>query len=58
MIDTMVATEPGVEYAPLFYKPLEKIKEINLRKGKGNFDNLMRISRDSKMCYSVVVNKS
>lgn len=48
MIGKMVAAEPGVEYAPLFYKPLEKIKDINLRKSKGNFDNLMRISCDSK----------
>ena len=48
MIGKMVEAEPGVEYAPLFYKPLEKIKDINLRRSKGNFDNLMRISRDSK----------
>ena len=46
MIGIMVAAEPGVEYAPLYYKPLEKVKDFNLRKNKGHFDRLMRISRD------------
>ena len=32
----MVAAEPGVEYAPLFYKPLEKIKDIFLQQYSGN----------------------
>lgn len=27
LIGKLVATEPGVEYAPLFIKPLEKIKD-------------------------------
>ena len=46
MIGKMVVAEPGVEYAPLYYKPLEKVKDFNLRKNKGDFDRLMRISRD------------
>ena len=33
-----VASEPGVEHAPLFYKPLEKIKEFQFQINKGNFN--------------------
>ena len=46
MIGKMVAAESRVEYAPLYYKPLEKIKDLNLRKNKDDFDRLMRISRN------------
>ena len=46
MTGIMVAAEPGVEYAPLYYKPLDKVKDFNLRKHKGDFDRLMKISRD------------
>ena len=43
MIGKLVATEPGIEYAPLYYKLLEKIKEEELNKHKGNFDSFMAI---------------
>ena len=46
MIEKMVVAEPGVGYTPLYYKPLEKVKDLNFRKNKGDFDRLMRISRD------------
>lgn len=39
----MVSTEQGVEYAPLFYKRLEKVKDGKLRKVKGDFDKFMSI---------------
>ncbi|XP_053374034.1 uncharacterized protein LOC128546760 [Mercenaria mercenaria] len=39
----MVAAEPGVEAAPLFYKPLEKIKDKCIKIAKGDFDNYMKI---------------
>lgn len=39
----MVAAEPAIAHAPLFYKPLEKIKETHLRKTKGNFDHFLPI---------------
>lgn len=48
MIGKMVAAEAGVEYAPLFYKPLEKMKEFHLRLNKGNFDHFMRVSSQAK----------
>ena len=48
LIGLMVASEPGVEHAPLFYKPLEKIKEFQLRINKGNFDRYMKINSKCK----------
>lgn len=43
LIGKMVATEQGVEYAPLFYKPLERVKDKYLRLNKGDFNKLMKI---------------
>ena len=38
----LVAAELGIEYVPLYYKPLEKLKEqLNIH--KGNFDSFMTI---------------
>lgn len=31
LIGKLVAAEPGIEYAPLYYKPLEKLKEEQLK---------------------------
>ena len=45
----MVAAELGVEYALLFYKPLEKVKDRQLRLNKGNLDHFMKISLDIKL---------
>ena len=44
LIGKLVATEPGVEYAQLRYKPMEKIKEKQLKLNNGNFDASMKIS--------------
>ena len=43
LIGKLVATESGIEYAPLYYKPLEKVKEEELNIHKGNFDSFMTI---------------
>ena len=43
LIGKLVATEPGIEYVPLYYKPLEKIKDKELKIHKGNFDSFMTI---------------
>ena len=51
MIGKMVASEPGVDYAALFYKPLEKVKEQQLRINKGNFDCYM-LSKKPKVIFS------
>ena len=48
LIGKLVATEPGVEYAHLRYKPLERIKEKHLKFNNGNFDSTMIISRSCK----------
>ena len=53
LIGKLVATEPGVEYAQLRYKPLERIKEKHLKLNNGNFDSPMIIFRSCKS-YSVV----
>ena len=47
MIGKMVASETGVDYVALFYKPLEKVKEHQLRINKGNFDCYI-LSKEAK----------
>ena len=44
----MVAADSGVEYAPLFYKPLEKVKDSQLTLNRGKFDNLMKVPSNIK----------
>lgn len=46
LIGKLVAAEPGVEYAPLFYKSLEKAKDKNLKLKCGNFKSFMKITED------------
>ena len=48
LIGKLVATEPGVEFAQLRYKPLERIKDYYLKIHKGNFDGIMPISSKCK----------
>ena len=43
LIGKLVAAEPGIKFAPLNYKPLEKLKEEQLKIHKGNFDSFMTI---------------
>ena len=45
LIGKLVATQQGVEYAPVFYKPLEKVKELELKKHKGNYNSFMTIPK-------------
>ena len=45
LIGKLVATQQGVEYAPLYYKPLEKVKETELSKHKGNYDSFMNVPK-------------
>jgi hypothetical protein len=51
LIGKLVAAEPGVEYAPLFYKPLEKVKESALRAHKGKFESFLTIP---KQCEPII----
>jgi hypothetical protein len=48
LIGKMVAAESGVQYAPLFYKPLEQTKEKYLRKSRGDFNKFMYIHANIK----------
>ena len=50
LIGKFVAAEPGVQYAPLFYKPLEIQRDYELKINKGNFDSSMALSSESIDC--------
>lgn len=50
-IGKLVALEQGIEYAALFYKPLEKVKDEKLKSHCGNFDSFMTIP---KQTYPVI----
>lgn len=39
IVGKMVATESRVDYAPLYFKPLEKIKKQELQIHAGNYDS-------------------
>ena len=45
LIGKLNAAEPGVQHATLFIKPLEKVKEAELRRRRGNFDSYMNVPR-------------
>ena len=47
-MNKVVATELGVEYVQLRYKPLEIIKEKHLKLNNDNFDSTMIMSRSCK----------
>ncbi|MEW8548280.1 MAG: reverse transcriptase domain-containing protein [Candidatus Thiodiazotropha sp.] len=49
LIGKLVATEPGVEYAQLRYKPLEQIKDKYLKFHKGNFEAHMPVSSECRI---------
>ena len=44
----MVASEPGIQFAPLYYKELEHIKDRKLKELSGNFDAKMAVSDDTR----------
>ena len=51
LIGKFVASEPGVRYAPLYYKTLKKIEKVNaLKLNRGNFDAYMIFSQEAKEC--------
>ena len=50
LIGTMVAAEPGVLYAALYYKTLELDRDRELKLNARNFDANMNISTESKQC--------
>jgi hypothetical protein len=44
LIGKLVVAEPGVEYAPLFYKPLEQEKEKNLKLHYGKYNAFIKLT--------------
>ena len=43
LIGILVATQLGLEFAPLFYEPMEKVKEHELKKHHRNYSSFMNI---------------
>ena len=52
LIGIMVAAEPGVKYAPLYYKTLEVDRDNALKENHRDFDANMRVSNESKQCIN------
>lgn len=50
LIGKMVSSEPGVQYAPLYYKSLEIQRDLELKINKGNFDGKMIVSGENRDC--------
>lgn len=47
IIGKLVASQPGVQFAPLFLKDLEHEKERALKNAKGNYDSKITLSKRS-----------
>ena len=52
IIGKLVATEPAVKYAALFYKPLEIQKDHELKLNRGDFASFMVLSEESRSCLN------
>jgi len=68
IIGKLVAATPGVTYAPLYIRPLEQIKDRELRKHRGNFNSFFSVTPTVKChlqwwidnihsCYRNIVTK-
>ena len=40
----LIAALPGLQHGPLFYRALEKCKDLALKESKGNFDKPVTLS--------------
>ncbi len=49
-MEKFVASEPGVQFAALYYKPLEIERDLALKLNKGDFDAVIHISVESRLC--------
>ena len=56
IIGKFVASEPGVQYAPLYYKTLEIEKDMALKESKGDFDSSMISSQEGINCINWWIN--
>lgn len=50
LIGKCVASEPGVQYAALYYKSLEIERDLALKSSKGNFDDKLSLTDSSRNC--------
>ena len=48
VIGNLVAAEPGVELAPIFYRRLEREKAKKLQLAKGNFEQTITLSQEAR----------
>jgi len=55
LIGRMVASEPGVKFGPLYYKPLETVKDQALQISKGNFDEKFIVKSDFVMEAAMLI---
>lgn len=58
LLGKMVACEPGMQYAPLYYKDLEHEKDQKLKQCKGNYDAHIVISDNSREMISAFLEYS
>ena len=56
IIGKFVSSEPGVQYAPLYYKTLKIEKDIALKESKGDFDSSMILSQEGINCINWWIN--
>lgn len=52
VIGTLIAATPGVEHAPLFIRPLEKMKDKQLKKHKGNYKSFLTVTDEMRQCLT------
>ena len=47
LIETSTSTFPGNKFGPLYYRELDKCKTLGLKKAKGNFDTLIKLTKEA-----------
>ena len=47
LIGTLTSTFPGKNYGLLYYRELDKCKTLGLEKTKGNFDTLIKLTKEA-----------
>ena len=47
LIGNSTSTFPGNKFGPLYYRELDKCKTLGLKKAKGNFDILIKLTKEA-----------
>ena len=47
LIRTLTSTFPGNKFGPLYYRELDKSKTLGLKKAKGSFDTLIKLTKEA-----------